>query len=103
VSKQDIQPSKQDIDASKKDFESFFPYVNLLKSANGKENAIRQAKELFNAYGFQTVFGRSDVCAITQLSPAAASSLLKKLQSAGVVIPVSGKGKGKYPFRKQSC
>jgi len=87
----------------RKTLNHFFPYVNLLKSANGKENVIRQAKELFNAYGFQTVFGRSDACAITQLSPAAASSLLKKLQSAGVVMPVSGKGKGKYQFRKQSC
>ena len=98
TSKQDIQPSKQDIDASKQDFASFFPYANLLKAANGKENAIRQAKALFETFGFQTVFGRTDVCTVTDLSPAAASALLKKLLNVGAIAKAEGQGKGKYRF-----
>ena len=98
TSKQDIQTSKQDIDTSKQDIGSFFPYTNLLKSANGKENAIRQAKELFNAFGFQGVFGRKDVCEVTGLSPSPSSTLIKKLLSVGAITPVSGHGKGKYRF-----
>ncbi|MDO4853388.1 MAG: hypothetical protein Q4A88_08225, partial [Clostridia bacterium] len=96
--KQDIQTSIQDIDASKQDFASFFPYANLLKSANGKENAIRQAKAMFDTFGFQTVFGRTDVCTVTGLSPAAASALLKKLLNVGAIAKAEGQGKGKYRF-----
>lgn len=96
--KQDIQTSIQDIDVSKQDFASFFPYANLLKSANGKENAIRQAKAMFDTFGFHTVFGRTDVCAVTGLSPAAASTLLKKLLNVGAIAKAEGQGKGKYRF-----
>ncbi|MBR5263340.1 MAG: cell filamentation protein, partial [Clostridia bacterium] len=98
--KQDIDERKQDIGERKQDIEPFFPYADLLKAANGNETTSRNTQHLFNVFGFQTVFGRKDVCAVTGLTPSPASTLLHKLLSAGVITPVSGKGKGKYQFRK---
>ena len=98
---QDIESRKQDIADRKQDIEVFFPYADLLKTANNNETAMRHTRELFDAFGFQGVFGRKDVCEITHLSPAAASVLLKKLLSVGAIAPVSGQGKGKYRFKKQ--
>lgn len=55
---------------------------------------------LFARFGSETVFGRSDVCLITQLRDRAASELLMRMLSEGLLIPVSGQGKGKYRFGK---
>ena len=96
--KQDIEEGKQDIEEGKQDIGTFFPYANLLKSDNGNETALRRTKVLFDTFGFQTVFGRTDVCTVTGLSPAAASALLKKLLNVGAIAKVEGQGKGKYRF-----
>ena len=99
--KQDIESRNQDIGEGKQDIEPFFPYANLLKTANGNETTIRHAETLFKTFGFQGVFSRKDVCEITRLSPSAASALLKKLLSLGVIAPIAGQGKGRYRFKKQ--
>ena len=96
--KQDIGERKQDIEEGKQDIGTFFPYANLLKSDNGNETALRRTKVLFDTFGFQTVFGRTDVCTVTGLSPAAASALLAKLLNVGAIAKVEGQGKGKYRF-----
>ena len=46
--------------------------------------------------GTDTVFGRSDVAAITHDSVTAAGNLINKLKDAGLLEAVSGYGKGKY-------
>ena len=96
--KQDIGEKKQDIEEGKQDIGTFFPYANLVKSDNGNETALRRTKVLFDTFGFQTVFGRTDVCTVTGLSPAAASALLAKLLNVGAIAKVEGQGKGKYRF-----
>ena len=93
--KQDIEEGKQDIEEGKQDIETFFSF---LKSDNGNETALRRTKVLFDTFGFQTVFGRTDVCTVTGLSPAAASALLAKLLNVGAIAKVEGQGKGKYRF-----
>ena len=96
--KPDIENRKQDIEEGKQDIGTFFPYANLVKSDNGNETALRRTKVLFDTFGFQTVFGRTDVCTVTGLSPAAASALLAKLLNVGAIAKVEGQGKGKYRF-----
>ena len=99
--KQDIGARNQDIEERKQDIGAFFPYTNLLKTANNNETTLRHAKKLFGVFGFQDVFGRKDVCEVTGLSPSPASVLIKKLLSVGAIATVSGQGKGKYRFKKQ--
>lgn len=55
---------------------------------------------LLEYYGFQTVFGRSDVQEVLGLKPTRSSALLRDMAEHGIIEPVIGKGKGKYRFRK---
>ena len=48
--------------------------------------------------GTDSVFGRSDIAAITNDSVTAAGNLITKLKKAGLLEAVSGYGKGKYKF-----
>lgn len=56
--------------------------------------------QLLERFGFQTVFGRSDVQEVLGLKPTRSSALLHDMAEQGIIEPVSGKGKGKYRFRK---
>lgn len=96
--KQDIEARKQDIETRKQDIEVAFPYRDVLKATDMREKTIAHTEKLFAAYGYGTVFGRSEVAALLGLTPSPASELLRKLLSAGVIRPVSGMGKGRYRF-----
>lgn len=53
---------------------------------------------LLEEYGFQTIFGRSNVQEILDLKPTRSSALVKEMAEKGFVEPVTGHGKGKYRF-----
>ena len=82
--KQDIDPIKQDID------------IPDLVTSKTKQHIQR----LFGEYGFDGFFGRTDVMVLLQITASPASSLIKKMLDLGVIIPMKGKGKGKYLFRR---
>lgn len=54
--------------------------------------------KLLEKYGFQTIFGRSDVQEILGLKPTRSTALLKEMAEKGLVEPITGLGKGKYRF-----
>ncbi len=89
--KQDIGEKKQDIQAKKQDIDRILGAGLPKKSAS---NAIL----LFERFGFEQIFSRPDVMEILSITPSPASELLRKLQAAGVIEPLSGMGKGKYRF-----
>ena len=94
IAKPDIQRVKPDIGDKKPDIQKLIETGFSKKSAS---NAI----ELYNRFGIQTVFGRTEVIDALGLSHSAASDLLKKLVSAGITESVIGLGKGKYRFNPQ--
>lgn len=96
--KQDIDPAKQDICAKKQDIQGLFPYVDTLQSSGCSSKTISHTKVLFQSFSYGQVFGRSDAIQLLNLSPSAASALLKKLLDCGVIAAVTGIGKGKYRF-----
>ncbi|MFI3213769.1 MAG: Fic family protein [Eubacteriales bacterium] len=53
---------------------------------------------MFDEFGIEDVFGRTDVQRIIPLGNTRASALLKKLLEVKVIESVSGQGKGKYRF-----
>ena len=55
--------------------------------------------KLLEEYGFQTIFGRSDVQETLGLKPTRSTALLKEMAEKGFVEPVTGLGKGKYRFK----
>ncbi len=93
--KVDIQSTKVDIQSAKVDIRN-----NLLSFSQAiSEKTINHALEIFNKCGTRVYFGRTIVEDITGLKPSGASKLLKVLLESGVIIPISGHGKGKYRFK----
>lgn len=57
--------------------------------------------KMFEAFGFESIFGRGAVCSLLGLQSSSGSKLLAKLVKAEIIKPVSGYGKGKYRFSKE--
>ena len=97
--KQDIDGQKQDIDGQKQDIDSQKQDIDGQKQDVGTVlSSCRQSQfELLAAvFGKEKVFGRREITAALELSPAAASVLIKELLKANKIKPVTGYGKGKY-------
>ena len=62
------------------------------------EKTIRHILIMYEEYGNENVFGRSDVEKLTGLKSTRASELLKLLLNAGIIHATKGYGKGKYRF-----
>ena len=82
--KQDIQERKQDISLSK-----------------GIRNKTKQhIRDLFEKYGYEEFFGRTEVMQVLQITASPASALINKMLDMNIIYPLKGKGKGKYLFRR---
>ena len=89
--KQDIDTSKQDIGTSKQDIEIPDSVTNKTK---------QHIQLLFEEFGYDRFFGRTEVMNILQITASPASSLIKKMLELEIIYPMKGKGKGKYLFRR---
>jgi Fic family protein len=87
-------PEKANIDTQKANIEK--EKVNIENSFTVK--TASHICRLLDEYGFQKIFGRSDVQDTLGLKPTRSTALLKELAEKGFVEPVSGLGKGKYRF-----
>lgn len=59
-----------------------------------------QLYRLFEKFGFDKAFGRSAVVQLLELKGSGDSKLLYNLMQADIIELVSGRGKGKYKFKK---
>lgn len=100
ASKQDIEEPKQDIEESKQDIDIKKLFEEELISASFSLRSVRNIEKLYLKYKNKVVFGRTDIINELAITASPASELLKKLLDAGIIIPVRGKGKGKYIFSK---
>lgn len=76
---------------------------NLLKGVQGfSVKTTVHVHRLFDAYGFDRVFGRSDVMSVLDLQQTGASKLLSAMLKNGLISPVVGHGKGKYKFLEKT-
>lgn len=57
---------------------------------------------LLDKFGFQTIFGRSDVQNVLGLKPTRSSALLREMTEKEFIEPVMGFGKGKHRFKKDA-
>ncbi len=87
--KANIEEEKANIDVSKE-------YGHLFLDFSSK--TIVHIQKMYDAFGKNTIFGRSDAQSVTGLKPTRTSELLNILSSMKVIEPVSGHGKGKYRF-----
>lgn len=89
--KQYIGDTKQYIDLGKQ-------YIEAMMSAGLSRKSASNAMKLYSAFGLTRFFGRTEAVDILGITATPASTLLKKLNEAGVLAPVPGMGKGKYRF-----
>lgn len=71
--------------------------VNIESSFTAK--TASHVYKLLETFGFQTIFGRSDVQKALGLKPTRSTALLGEMTEKGFIEPVTGLGKGKYRFR----
>ena len=88
-------PKKQDIEAEKQDIGVKNQDINW---AGLSPVSVRHAQKLYDSFGDEGVFSRSQVTEILGITPSPASELLRKLLAASLISKVKGKGKGKYRF-----
>ena len=84
MQKQDIQDRKQDIQGQKQDIQKKEQHIQVL----------------FERFGYDQFFGRTEVMSELSITASPASALIKKMLDWGVIYPMKGKGKGKYLFRR---
>ncbi len=64
------------------------------------KKTLSHIQKLFNYFGREKIFGRSDAKAVLGLKDSSTSELLKKLLEYDVIESVAGYGKGKYRFNR---
>ena len=95
-SKQDIGEKKQDIQDTKQDIGDKKDSVIIPDSVSKKTKQHIQV--LFEEYGYDRFFGRTDVMNMLSITASPASALIKKMLEMKLIYPMKGKGKGKYLF-----
>lgn len=89
--KQDIVDKKQDIEDKKRDIQLPDELTNKTK---------QHIKALYDKFGYDRFFGRTEVMDILNITASPASALLKKMLDTNLIYPMKGKGKGKYLFKR---
>ena len=98
--KVDIETKKVDIETEKVDIGTKKVDVGSLKFS---KRTVHYIEILFDEYGYNRVFGRSDMMVLVGLKSSAVSNLISKLLEVGIIEPVTGHGKGKYKFKNEVC
>jgi fido (protein-threonine AMPylation protein) len=96
---------KVDIGTSEVDIQAVKVYIEKILEENCSEFSNKtnlHIRRMFEEYGFERIFGRSDIMALLKLKASGASKLLSKILQSGIIEMVSGYGKGKYRFKKGS-
>lgn len=99
-SKQDIEEQKQDIEGRKQDIEILRKFEYKLRNTKCSKKTLKNIGILYDEYGNEKVFGRTNIMETLSITASPASELIKKLLEAGIIIPVKARGKGKYIFQK---
>lgn len=92
--KVDIHTTEVDIETPKVDI----GYICKNKIPGITAKSIQHVIKMYDKYTTVGCFGRSDIIALLNLSPAMTSRLLKTLLDNHIIEPVKGLGKGKYRF-----
>ena len=72
--------------------------LNLLDTKEISSRMKCNITKLYEAFGMEKIFGRSDVIEVLGITERPASTLLGKMYSLGLTEKITGAGKGKYRF-----
>ena len=69
-----------------------------IADSNISQTAKKHITSLFNNFGVEGVFGRTEIARTLKITVSPAGELINKMKSAGLIEAVAGFGKGKYKF-----
>ena len=96
--KQDIQNIKQDIEDKKQNIDRRESHVEVAENVSKKTK--QHIQELFETFGYDQFFGRTEVMRILPITASPASTLIKRMLEMKLIYPIKEKGKGKYLFQR---
>ena len=102
--KVDIEKEKVDIGVSEVDIKNEKVDIEKILSEKGRGFSAKTTIHicrLFEKYGFEKIFGRSDVMKLLGLQASSTSKFLSNILQAEIIETVSGHGKGKYKLKRQ--
>ncbi|MCM1122765.1 MAG: Fic family protein [Eubacterium sp.] len=99
IQKQDIGSPKQYIATCKQDNDILKLYSLELRKTSFSKKTLEHIQKLYDKFGNERVFGRAEVIVVLGITESPASELIKKLREMEMILPVQGKGKGKYVFQ----
>ena len=97
--KQDIRDTKQDIQNTKQDIDRSGKHVEVTEDISNKTK--QHIQELFETFGYDQFFGRTEVMKVLSITASPASALIKRMLEMKLIHPFKGKGKGKYLFQRE--
>lgn len=103
IEKVNVRDTKMDTKNGKMDVQDRKVGIESILSEKGSAFSVKTAvriHKLFEKFGFDEIFRRSEVMELLELKGSGASRLLSNLVQADIIEPVSGHGKGKYKFKK---
>ena len=101
--KQDIGSKKQDIGSAKQNEKDHKQDIQKNKQQIVVSDMIskktrQHIQVLFEGFGYERFFGRTEVMTKLSIIASPASALIKKMLNLDIISPMKGKGKGKYLF-----
>ena len=96
--KQDICTQKQDIHIPKQDIGDEKQDIQIPDELGNKTK--QHIKDIFERFGYERFFGRTEVMDVLGITASPASALIKKMLDMKLIFPMKGKGKGKYLFKR---
>ena len=97
--KQDIADTKQDIQNAKQDIDRRGKHIEVTNDVSNKTK--QHIQELFETFGYDQFFGRTEVMRVLSITASPASTLIKRMLEMNLIYPLKGKGKGKYLFQRE--
>ena len=91
----DFEAENLDFRTKKLDFERYVSGLKLNQPT--KDNILI----MFNEYGFDKPFSRTDIVEYTELSLASASVLINKMKQFELIEAASDQGRGRYKFKER--
>ena len=93
-----FEEEKPLIDSEKASIETKKPLIEILENSNFTEHTKQNIIIAYDKFKNSNLFGRTDLGNAIGLGVTASGELLRKLQEAKLIAPVTGHGKGKFKF-----
>jgi len=98
-----IEQGKVHIDSEKVHIGPDKVHIESRVAALGfNQPTVEHVRHLYTSLGCECVFGRSEICRLTDLKERGASKLIDLMLRSRLIDTVKGQGKGKYRFRNCS-